>query len=195
MLRSARDKDIQSLDVYSDDEDNTALAGRRNMLGEINAASRESSEIRRATPGRQPVTLRQRYWKDTHLWPARIVSVLCSVVIVSFIAVLISFLYIVLKDLRAERITAEDGSEVRLLGFWSILVLSSVAGVLCCSFSWTITYFDSFEPGMFPPTPLSSARLNTPPGLKWEGMENLRVGKGHTDVKYSFREKYIPPDS
>lgn len=97
MLRSARDKDIQSLDVYSDDEDNTALAGRRNMLGEINAASRESSEIRRATPGRQPVTLRQRYWKDTHLWPARIVSVLCSVVIVSFIAVLISFLYIVLK--------------------------------------------------------------------------------------------------
>uniref|UniRef100_A0A9J8D1H8 Potassium inwardly rectifying channel subfamily J member 3b n=2 Tax=Cyprinus carpio TaxID=7962 RepID=A0A9J8D1H8_CYPCA len=159
MLRSARDKDIQSLDVYSDDEDNTALAGRRNMLGEINAASRESSEIRRATPGRQPVTLRQRYWKDTHLWPARIVSVLCSVVIVSFIAVLISFLYIVLKDLRAERITAEDGSEVRLLGFWSILVLSSVAGVLCCSFSWTITYFDSFEPGMFPPTPLSSARL------------------------------------
>uniref|UniRef100_A0A8C2IN77 ADP-ribosylation factor-like 6 interacting protein 6 n=2 Tax=Cyprinus carpio TaxID=7962 RepID=A0A8C2IN77_CYPCA len=159
MLRSARDKDIQSLDVYSDDEDNTALAGRRNMLGEINAASRESSEIRRATPGRQPVTLRQRYWKDTHLWPARIISVLCSVVIVSFIAVLISFLYIVLKDLRAERITAEDGSEVRLLGFWSILVLSSVAGVLCCSFSWTLTYFDSFEPGMFPPTPLSSARL------------------------------------
>uniref|UniRef100_A0A672LUB2 ADP-ribosylation factor-like protein 6-interacting protein 6 n=1 Tax=Sinocyclocheilus grahami TaxID=75366 RepID=A0A672LUB2_SINGR len=177
MLRSARDKDVQSLDVYSDDEDNTPLAGRRNMLGEINAASLESSEIRRATPGLV-------FWKYTHLWPARIVSVLCSVVIVSFIAVLISFLYIVLKDLRAERITTEDGSEVRLLGrsklhlvyfnvvaaycktqdffpagFWSILVLSSLAGVLCCSFSWTLTYFDSFEPGMFPPTPLSSARL------------------------------------
>ncbi|XP_016093685.1 ADP-ribosylation factor-like protein 6-interacting protein 6 [Sinocyclocheilus grahami] len=153
MLRFVSDKDGQSLDIYSDDEDNAALAGRRNMSEETNAASRESS----AAPGRQP--LRQRYWKDTHLWPARIVAVLCSVVIVSFIAVLISFLYIVLKDLRAERITTEDGSEVRLLGFWSILVLSSVAGVLCCSFSWTLTYFDSFEPGMFPPTPLSSARL------------------------------------
>ncbi|XP_050969325.1 ADP-ribosylation factor-like protein 6-interacting protein 6 [Labeo rohita] len=158
MLRSARDKDGQSLDIYSDDEDSAALAGGKNMSGEINTASRESSEIRRATPGRQPER-RQRYWKDTHLWPARIASVLCSVVIVSFIAVLISFLYIVLKDLRVERITTEDGSEVRLLGFWSILVLSSVAGVLCCSFSWTLTYFDSFEPGMFPPTPLSSARL------------------------------------
>uniref|UniRef100_A0A8C1HNJ3 ADP-ribosylation factor-like 6 interacting protein 6 n=3 Tax=Cyprinus carpio TaxID=7962 RepID=A0A8C1HNJ3_CYPCA len=157
MLRFVRDKDGQPSDVYSDDEDNAALAGRRNMSEETNAASRESSEIRSSTPGRLP--LRQRYWKDTHLWPARIVSVLCSVVIVSFIAVLISFLYIVLKDLRAERITTEDGSEVRLLGFWSILVLSSVAGVLCCSFSWTLTYFDSFEPGMFPPTPLSSARL------------------------------------
>uniref|UniRef100_A0A673H4B9 ADP-ribosylation factor-like protein 6-interacting protein 6 n=1 Tax=Sinocyclocheilus rhinocerous TaxID=307959 RepID=A0A673H4B9_9TELE len=170
MLRSARDKDVQSLDVYSDDEDNTPLAGRRNMLGEINAASLESSEIRRATPGRQPVL--QRFWKHTHLWPARIVSVLCSVVIVSFIAVLISFLYIVLKDLRAERITTEDGSEVRLLGFWCILVLSSVAGVLCCSFSWTLTYFDSFEPGMFPPTPLSSARLN----LWVSASKDLRYG-------------------
>ncbi|XP_059427405.1 ADP-ribosylation factor-like protein 6-interacting protein 6 [Carassius carassius] len=156
MLRFARDKDGKSLDVYSDDEDNAALAGRRNMSEETNAASRES-ELRSSTPARLPS--RQRSWRDTHLWPARIVSVLCSVVIVSFIAVIISFLYIVLKDLRAERITTEDGSEVRLLGFWSILVLSSVAGVLCCSFSWTLTYFDSLEPGMFPPTPLSSARL------------------------------------
>ncbi|KAG1942289.1 ADP-ribosylation factor-like protein 6-interacting protein [Pimephales promelas] len=158
MLRSSRDKDIPSLDIYSEDEDNTALTGRRRTpLGEVNEASPESNVNGRAAPGRLPV--RQRYWKDTHLWPARIFSVLCSIVIVSFIAVLISFLYIVLKDLRAERITIEDGSEVRLLGFWSILVLSSVAGVLCCSFSWTLTYFDSFEPGMFPPTPLSSAKL------------------------------------
>lgn len=95
MPRFARDNNGQSLDVYSDDEENAALAGRRNMSEEINAASRESSEIRSAAPGRLHV--RQRYWKDTHLWPARIVSVLCSVVIVSFIAVLVSFLYIVLK--------------------------------------------------------------------------------------------------
>ncbi|XP_067314427.1 ADP-ribosylation factor-like protein 6-interacting protein 6 [Pseudorasbora parva] len=157
MLRSSRDKDAPSLDIYSEDEDNTALTGRRITFVETNEASYDSSVNGGAAPGRLPV--RPRYWKDTHLWPARIFSVLCSIVIVSFIAVVISFLYIVLKDLRAERITTEDGSEVRLLGFWSILVLSSVAGVLCCSFSWTLTYFDSFEPGMFPPTPLSSAKL------------------------------------
>ncbi|XP_067229380.1 ADP-ribosylation factor-like protein 6-interacting protein 6 [Chanodichthys erythropterus] len=150
MVRSAKDKDVPSLDIYSEDEDNTALTG-------ISNTSDESGVKRRVTPGRLPA--RPRLWRDTHLWPARVFSVLCSIVIVSFIAVLISFLYIVLKDLRTERITTEDGSEVRLLGFWSILVLSSVAGVLCCSFSWTLTYFDSFEPGMFPPTPLSSARL------------------------------------
>lgn len=91
MLRSSRDKDVQSLDIYSEDEDNTARA----PLGEVNEASPESSVNGRATPGRLPV--RQRYWKETHLWPARIFSVLCCIVIVSFIAVLISFLYIVLK--------------------------------------------------------------------------------------------------
>lgn len=95
MLRSSRDKDVQSLDIYSEDEDNTALTGRRTPLGEVYEASPESSVNGRATPGRLPV--RQRYWKDTHLWPARIFSVLCCIVIVSFIAVLISFLYIVLK--------------------------------------------------------------------------------------------------
>lgn len=152
MLRSARDTD-QSLDIYSDDDDNNVLTERRHAFGDVNAGLDESGANRRATPARQ------QFWRVTHLWPARVASMLCSIVVVSFIAVLISFLYIILKDLRAERITTEDGSEVRLLGFWSILVLSSVAGVLCCSFSWTLTYFDSFEPGMFPPTPLSSARF------------------------------------
>lgn len=95
MPRSSRDKDVQSLDIYSEDEDNTALTGRRTPFGEVNEASPENSVNGRAAPGRLPV--RQRYWKDTHLWPARIFSVLCSIVVVSFIAVLISFLYIVLK--------------------------------------------------------------------------------------------------
>ncbi|XP_061081626.1 ADP-ribosylation factor-like protein 6-interacting protein 6 [Conger conger] len=62
------------------------------------------------------------------------------------------------QELRSETLTTEDGSEIKLLGFWSLLILSTVAGVSCCSFSWTLTYFDSFEPGMFPPTPLSPAR-------------------------------------
>ncbi|XP_056315644.1 ADP-ribosylation factor-like protein 6-interacting protein 6 [Danio aesculapii] len=156
MQLSARDKDAPSLDIYSDDEETIAFAERRTAMEDTNAGSNVRSENRGATPRRPPV--RQRYWRNTHLWPARIGSVLCSIIFVSFIAVLIAFLYIILKDLKTERITTEDGSEVRLLGFWSILVLSSVAGVLCCSFSWTLTYFDSFEPGMFPPTPLSSSR-------------------------------------
>uniref|UniRef100_A0A4W4GZ94 ADP-ribosylation factor-like 6 interacting protein 6 n=1 Tax=Electrophorus electricus TaxID=8005 RepID=A0A4W4GZ94_ELEEL len=100
----------------------------------------------------------RRVWSGGH-WPARILSVLCCLVIFLFIGVLASFLYIILKDLRAERTTTPDGTEVRLLGFWSMFILSSLAGLLCCSFSWTLTYFDSFEPGMFPPTPLSPARL------------------------------------
>nr|XP_005007747.1 ADP-ribosylation factor-like protein 6-interacting protein 6 isoform X1 [Cavia porcellus] len=44
-------------------------------------------------------------------------------------------------------------------GFWTLLIISLTAGFSCCSFSWTVTYFDSFEPGMFPPTPLSPARF------------------------------------
>ncbi|XP_048835782.1 ADP-ribosylation factor-like protein 6-interacting protein 6 isoform X2 [Brienomyrus brachyistius] len=92
-------------------------------------------------------------------WPARILSILCSILIFFVIAFFLSLFYVILKDLRTEKMTADDGSEIKLLGFWSLLVLSAIAGVSCCSFSWTLTYFDSFEPGMFPPTPLSPARL------------------------------------
>lgn len=91
MVRSARDKDVPSLDIYSEDEDNTALTG-------VSNTSDESGVKRRVTPGRLPA--RPRLWRDTHLWPARVFSVLCSIVIVSFIAVLISFLYIVLKGIH-----------------------------------------------------------------------------------------------
>ncbi|KAL4608976.1 ADP-ribosylation factor-like protein 6-interacting protein 6 [Arapaima gigas] len=92
-------------------------------------------------------------------WPARVFAMLCCIIILSVIAFFLSLFYVILKDLRTARVTAEDGSEIKLLGFWSLLVLSTVAGISCCSFSWTLTYFDSFEPGMFPPTPLSPARL------------------------------------
>ena len=33
-------------------------------------------------------------------------------------------------------------------GFWSILVLSVIAGCICCAFSLSITYMDSYTPGM-----------------------------------------------
>lgn len=83
----------------------------------------------------------------------------CCAMVVSVVAVFCAFVYIILKEMRNERVIGEDGSEVRLLGFWSVLVMSVLAGFCCCSFTWTITYFDSFEPGTFPPTPLSPAHL------------------------------------
>ncbi|XP_039350334.1 ADP-ribosylation factor-like protein 6-interacting protein 6 isoform X2 [Mauremys reevesii] len=64
-----------------------------------------------------------------------------------------------LVDLRSEKEKNEDGIETGLLGFWGLFVLALMTGLSCCSFSWTVTYFDSFEPGMFPPTPLSPARF------------------------------------
>ncbi|XP_055254856.1 ADP-ribosylation factor-like protein 6-interacting protein 6 isoform X6 [Moschus berezovskii] len=62
-------------------------------------------------------------------------------------------------ELHAENLKNEDDVNTGLLGFWTLLIISLTAGFSCCSFSWTVTYFDSFEPGMFPPTPLSPARF------------------------------------
>ncbi|XP_018093131.1 ADP ribosylation factor like GTPase 6 interacting protein 6 S homeolog isoform X2 [Xenopus laevis] len=74
-------------------------------------------------------------------WATRILSMLCCLVVVCILSVLLAVLYLVIQ------------------GFWSLLALSLLAGLSCCSFSWTVTYFDSYEPGMFPPTPLSPARF------------------------------------
>uniref|UniRef100_A0AAQ5ZAD3 ADP-ribosylation factor-like 6 interacting protein 6 n=1 Tax=Amphiprion ocellaris TaxID=80972 RepID=A0AAQ5ZAD3_AMPOC len=45
-------------------------------------------------------------------------------------------------------VRGEDGTEQRMLGFWSILVLSVLVGCICCVFSWTFSYLDSYQPGM-----------------------------------------------
>ncbi|XP_029461367.1 ADP-ribosylation factor-like protein 6-interacting protein 6 isoform X3 [Rhinatrema bivittatum] len=92
-------------------------------------------------------------------WPARALSMLCCLLIVSIVAFLLAFVYVIMKDLRSEKESSDGGLETSLLGFWSLLILSLTVGLSCCSFSWTVTYFDSFEPGMFPPTPLSPARF------------------------------------
>lgn len=65
----------------------------------------------------------------------------------------------VFAELHADNLKNEDVIDTGLLGFWTLLIISLTAGFSCCSFSWTVTYFDSFEPGMFPPTPLSPARF------------------------------------
>uniref|UniRef100_F7CKQ5 ADP ribosylation factor like GTPase 6 interacting protein 6 n=1 Tax=Equus caballus TaxID=9796 RepID=F7CKQ5_HORSE len=74
-------------------------------------------------------------------WPVQVLSILCSLLFAILLAFLLAIAYLIVK------------------GFWTLLIISLTAGFSCCSFSWTVTYFDSFEPGMFPPTPLSPARF------------------------------------
>ncbi|KAE8581178.1 hypothetical protein XENTR_v10024692 [Xenopus tropicalis] len=92
-------------------------------------------------------------------WPARVLSMFCCLVVVCILSVLLAVLYLVVQDMRSGREINDEGDKISLLGFWSLLALSLLAGLSCCSFSWTVTYFDSYEPGMFPPTPLSPARF------------------------------------
>lgn len=92
-------------------------------------------------------------------WPSRACAVLCCLLTVSLLAFLLAIACLVLRDLRSERGNSEDSVETSILGFWSLLILALTTGLSCCSFSWTVTYFDSFEPGMFPPTPLSPERF------------------------------------
>ncbi|XP_022425445.1 ADP-ribosylation factor-like protein 6-interacting protein 6 isoform X1 [Delphinapterus leucas] len=93
-------------------------------------------------------------------WPVQVLSVLCSLLFAILLAFLLAVTYLIVKELHAENLKNEDDVHTGLLGFWTLLIISLTAGFSCCSFSWTVTYFDSFEPGMFPPTPLSPARFN-----------------------------------
>ncbi|XP_004423881.1 PREDICTED: ADP-ribosylation factor-like protein 6-interacting protein 6 [Ceratotherium simum simum] len=92
-------------------------------------------------------------------WPVQVLSILCSLLFAILLAFLLAITYLIVKELHAENLKKEAGVDSGLLGFWTLLIISLTAGFSCCSFSWTVTYFDSFEPGMFPPTPLSPARF------------------------------------
>ncbi|XP_012635413.1 ADP-ribosylation factor-like protein 6-interacting protein 6 isoform X2 [Microcebus murinus] len=92
-------------------------------------------------------------------WPVQVLSILCSLLFAILLAFLLAIAYLIVKELHAENSKNEDDIDTGLLGFWTLLIISLTAGFSCCSFSWTVTYFDSFEPGMFPPTPLSPARF------------------------------------
>ncbi|KAG8510423.1 ADP-ribosylation factor-like protein 6-interacting protein 6, partial [Galemys pyrenaicus] len=92
-------------------------------------------------------------------WPVQVLSILCSLLFAILLAFLLAITYLIVKELHTENLKNEDDVDTGLLGFWTLLIISLTAGFSCCSFSWTVTYFDSFEPGMFPPTPLSPARF------------------------------------
>ncbi|XP_078099468.1 ADP-ribosylation factor-like protein 6-interacting protein 6 [Sander vitreus] len=90
-------------------------------------------------------------------WSVVVLSVLGSVVAVVAVGCVCALIYPIFKELRAERVRGEDGTEERMMGFWSILVLSVLLGCICCVFSWTLTYLNSYQPGMGLGTPLTLA--------------------------------------
>ncbi|KAK2505006.1 hypothetical protein MC885_004475 [Smutsia gigantea] len=94
-------------------------------------------------------------------WPVQVLSIVCSLLFAILLAFLLAIAYLIVKELHAENLKNEGDTDTGLLGvrFWTLLIISITAGFSCCSFSWTVTYFDSFEPGMFPPTPLSPTRF------------------------------------
>lgn len=92
-------------------------------------------------------------------WSVVVLSVLVSAVAVSAVGCVCALIYPILKELRSERVRVEDGTEEWMLGFWSILVLSVLVGCICCVFSWTLTYLDSYQPGMVLATPLTLAHF------------------------------------
>ncbi|XP_040213885.1 ADP-ribosylation factor-like protein 6-interacting protein 6 isoform X1 [Rana temporaria] len=137
-----------------DSELSEAIPHKTNFLQEHSVLYEEAEQPEHnGTVKSQVVTPRK-----SKRWPSRLFSMFCCLVIVSILAVLLVFAYIILQEMRYGK-ESDDGVKTSMFGFWSLLVLSLVAGLSCCSFSWTVTYFDSFEPGMFPPTPLSPARF------------------------------------
>ncbi|XP_069573294.1 ADP-ribosylation factor-like protein 6-interacting protein 6 [Brachyistius frenatus] len=103
--------------------------------------------------------------------PAVLLSVLGSAAAVAAAGCLCALVYPILKELRAERLTGDDGTDRRMLGFWSILVMSLLAGCVCCVFSWSLTYLDLYRasevsPGLLTPPP---ALLTPPPARDVSG--------------------------
>ncbi|XP_041822277.1 ADP-ribosylation factor-like protein 6-interacting protein 6 [Chelmon rostratus] len=81
-----------------------------------------------------------------------VLSALGSAAAVAAVGCFCALIYPILRELRAARVRDQDGTELRMLGFWSILVLSVFVGCICCVFSWTLTYLDSHQPAMVLPT-------------------------------------------
>ncbi|KAF7643890.1 hypothetical protein LDENG_00231590 [Lucifuga dentata] len=92
-------------------------------------------------------------------WPGLVLSVLGSAALMAAVGAFCALFYPVIKELRAERVRGEDGMESRMLGFWSILMSSVSVGFICCIFSWTLTYLDSYQPSLQFPLPQMLSRL------------------------------------
>ncbi|XP_026219376.1 ADP-ribosylation factor-like protein 6-interacting protein 6 [Anabas testudineus] len=90
-------------------------------------------------------------------WSAVVLSVLLSAVAALVVGCFCALTYPIIRELRSQRVRGENGAEEKMLSFWSITVLSVLVGCICSIFSWTLTYFDSYQPGMVFPTQLVTA--------------------------------------
>lgn len=72
-----------------------------------------------------------------------VLSVLCSAVVLTAVGCVCALIYPVLKELRESRVKGEDGSDQRMLGFWSILFLALVIACVCFTSSLFLIHLDS----------------------------------------------------
>eukprot|EP00066_Takifugu_rubripes_P027811 XP_011617077.1 PREDICTED: ADP-ribosylation factor-like protein 6-interacting protein 6 [Takifugu rubripes] len=93
----------------------------------------------------EPVALQLRTRTGPRLWWSVGISVLGSVAAMMAIGCFCALAYPIIKELRAETVRGQDGTQQRILGFWSILVLSVSIGGICGVFCWTLTCIDSRE--------------------------------------------------
>ncbi|KAJ0009409.1 hypothetical protein NQD34_001111 [Periophthalmus magnuspinnatus] len=72
-----------------------------------------------------------------------VLSVLSAAVVLAVLGCVCGLLYPILKELRALRVKGEDGTEQKMLGFWSVLVISLLVASLCSASSWILMHLDS----------------------------------------------------
>ncbi|XP_072308036.1 ADP-ribosylation factor-like protein 6-interacting protein 6 [Eucyclogobius newberryi] len=72
-----------------------------------------------------------------------VLSLVSSALVLALVGCVAALLYPVLKELRGLRAKGADGTEQRMLGFWSVSALSLVVAGLCSASSWILTHLDS----------------------------------------------------
>ncbi|CAM9546514.1 ADP-ribosylation factor-like protein 6-interacting protein 6 [Lampetra fluviatilis] len=107
-------------------------------------------------------------------------AIFSCLVTISLIALMIRALLVSASADADPGDTDNKGSSVILsiLGLCCPFLLPLVTGLSCCCFSWSLAYFDSFQPGMFPPTPLSPARLRKMTGHSFHMAYSMAILNG-----------------
>ncbi|XP_004084650.1 ADP-ribosylation factor-like protein 6-interacting protein 6 [Oryzias latipes] len=97
----------------------------------------------------------QRAGSGPRTWITAALSVVGSAVAVAAVGCLCALFYPIFRELRAGTVRGENGTKEKILGFWSILVLSLFGGCVCWLVSWTLTHLHRHQPRMAFPTAAS----------------------------------------